>query len=65
MTLIQKIFSDLSDSENDVHALYVAPDTDESSSDEDEEAAIVQPPVAASSLSFSADSTAVATATSI
>ena len=65
MTLIQKIFSDLSDSENDVHALYVAPDTDESSSDEDEEVAIVQPPVAASSLSFFADSTAVSAATSI
>ena len=58
-------FSDLPDSENDVHALYVASDTDESSLDEDEEAAIVQPPVPVSSLSLSADSTAVAAATFI
>ena len=59
-------FSDLSDSEHDVHALYVASDTDESSLDEDKEAAIVQPPVPlAFSLYFSADSTAVAAATSI
>ena len=58
-------FSELSDSEHDVHALYVASDTDESSSDEDEEAAIVQHPVPAFSLSLCADSTAVAAATSI
>ena len=59
-------FSDLSDSENDVHALYVASNTDESSSEEDEEAATVQPPVPAStSISFSADSRAVAAATFI
>ena len=58
-------FSDLADSENDVHAVYVASDTDESSSVVDEEAAIVQPPVPASSLSLSADSTAVAAAISI
>ena len=58
-------FSDLSDFEHDVHALYVASDTDESSSDQDEEAAIVHPPVPAFRLSLSADSTAVAAATSI
>ena len=58
-------FSDLSNSEHEVHALYVASDTDESSSDEDDEAAILQHPVPAFNLSLSADSTAVATATSI
>ena len=58
-------FSYLTDFENDVHALYVASDTDESSSYEDEEEAIVQPPVQVSSLFLSAHSTAVAAATSI
>ena len=56
-------FSDLFDFENDVHALYVASDTHESSSDEDE--AIVQPPVPVSSLPLSAHSTAVAAVTSV
>ena len=59
-------FSDLSDSEDDVHTPYVPSDSDESSSDdleesssvEDEEAATVHVP----SSSLSADQTAVASA---
>ena len=55
-------FSDLSDSEDDVHALYVSSDSDESSSDEEE--ATVRPHVPVSSLSADPTTVASASATS-
>ena len=55
-------FSDLSDSEDDVHALYVPSDSDESSSDEEE--ATVRPHVPVSSLSADPTTVASASATS-